>query len=195
MNYSRSTKRKKDFAKRIVISWVIMFILGLLLGIGIGTLIGKATAKETISIDKPDTPTIFFTDKVQETELITTENVVEPEKAEPVCLGVYRITAYCACEKCCGEWAKNRPGGIVKGAAGIELTPGYSAASPLPFGTELYIEGYGDVVIQDRTATWVVEKYEGKVIDIYFDNHDEALEFGCKWLNVYQKESEDINND
>jgi len=195
MNYSRSTKRKKDFAKRIVISWVIVFILRLLLGIGIGTLIGKATAKETISIDEPDTPTIFFTDKVQETELITTENVVEPEKAEPVCLGVYRITAYCACEKCCGEWAKNRPGGIVKGAAGIELTPGYSAASPLPFGTELYIEGYGDVVIQDRTATWVVEKYEGKVIDIYFDNHDEALEFGCKWLNVYQKESEDINND
>lgn len=60
MNYSRSTKRKKDFAKRIVISWVIVFILGLLLGIGIGTLIGKATAKETISIDEPDTPTIFF---------------------------------------------------------------------------------------------------------------------------------------
>lgn len=195
MNYSRSTKRKKDFAKRIVISWVIVFILGLLLGIGIGTLIGKATANETIIIDEPDSPNNFFTDKVQETELIPTENVVEPEEVEPVCLGVYRITAYCACEKCCGEWAKNRPGGIVKGAAGIELTPGYSAASPLPFGTELYIEGYGDVVIQDRTATWVVEKYEGKVIDIYFDNHDEALEFGCKWLNVYQKESEDINND
>ena len=148
MSYSRSTKRKKDFAKRIIISWVIVFILGLLLGTGTGILIGKATSKdepvETVLAAEPN----FFTEKVQEVEPITTK----PEEIEPIYLGNYRITAYCACEKCCGEWAKNRPNGIVKGAAGIALTPGYSAASPLPFGTELYIEGYGDVVIQDRTA-------------------------------------------
>lgn len=195
MNYSRSMKRRKDYAKRIMISWAIMFLLGMLLGVGTGMLIGKATTKEIINVEESATPTIFFSDEVQEIEPTTTETVLEPEEAEPVSLGVYRITAYCACEKCCGEWAKNRPNGIVKGAAGIALTPGYSAASPLPFGTELYIEGYGDVVIQDRTAQWVIDKYEGKIVDIYFDNHDEALEFGCKWLNVYQKESEDINND
>lgn len=191
MNYSRSTKRKKDFAKRIVISWVIVFILGLLLGIGTGILIGKATSKdepvETVLAAEPN----FFTEKVQEVEPITTK----PEEIEPIYLGNYRITAYCACKKCCGVWAENRPNGIVKGAMGVELTPGYSVASPLAFGTKLYIEGYGDVVVQDRTASWVVEEYNGEIIDIYFDSHEEALNFGVRYADVYKIESEVLEND
>lgn len=181
MSYSRNTKRKKDFAKRIIISWVIVFILGLLLGTGIGILIGKATSK-----DEP-----VETVKVQEVEPITTK----PEEIEPIYLGNYRITAYCACKKCCGVWAENRPNGIVKGAMGVELTPGYSVASPLAFGTKLYIEGYGDVVVQDRTASWVVEEYNGEIIDIYFDSHEEALNFGVRYADVYKIESEVLEND
>lgn len=191
MSYSRSTKRKKDFAKRIIISWVIMFILGLLLGTGTGILIGKATSKdepvETVLATEPN----FFTEKVQEVEPITTK----PEEIEPIYLGNYRITAYCACKKCCGVWAENRPNGIVKGAMGVELTPGYSVASPLAFGTKLYIEGYGDVVVQDRTASWVVDKYNGEIIDIYFDSHEEALNFGVRYADVYKIESEVLEND
>lgn len=189
MSYSRSTKRKKDFAKRIIISWVIVFILGLLLGTGTGILIGKAK-------DEPGEPILaaepnFFTEKVQEVEPITTK----PEEIEPIYLGNYRITAYCACKKCCGVWAEDRPNGIVKGAAGIELSPGYSAASPLAFGTKLYIEGYGNVIVQDRTASWVVDKYNGEIVDIYFDSHEEALNFGVKYADVYKVESEVLEND
>jgi 3D (Asp-Asp-Asp) domain-containing protein len=191
MSYSRSTKRKKDFAKRIIISWVIVFILGLLLGTGTGILIGKATSKdepvETVLAAEPN----FFTEKVQEVEPITTK----PEEIEPIYLGNYRITAYCACKKCCGVWAENRPNGIVKGAAGVELKAGVSVASPLPFGTKLYIEGYGDVVVQDRTASWVVDKYNGEIIDIYFDSHEEALNFGVRYADVYKIESEVLEND
>lgn len=191
MSYSRSTKRKKDFAKRIIISWVIVFILGLLLGTGTGILIGKAPSKdepvETVLAAEPN----FFTEKVQEVEPITTK----PEEIEPIYLGNYRITAYCACKKCCGVWAENRPNGIVKGAMGVELTPGYSVASPLAFGTKLYIEGYGDVVVQDRTASWVVEEYNGEIIDIYFDSHEEALNFGVRYADVYKIESEVLEND
>lgn len=188
MNYSRSMKQKQNkFAKRIMISWAIVFVLGLILGIISGVLIGNATNNK---IDESDT-TNFFTDKVQEAELEEARTYEKPEIAEPTLLGEYRITAYCSCEKCCGSWAKDRPGGIIKGAAGIELTPGVSVASPLPFGTELYITGYGEVIVQDRTASWVVEKYNGEIIDIYFDNHEEALNFGVKYANVYQFESED----
>lgn len=78
---------------------------------------------------------------------------------------------------------------------GVELTPGYSVASPLAFGTKLYIEGYGDVVVQDRTASWVVDKYNGEIIDIYFDNHEEALNFGVRYADVYEIESEVLEND
>ena len=191
MSYSRSTKRKKDFAKRIIISWVIVFILGLLLGTGTGILIGKATSKdepvETVLAAEPN----FFTEKVQEVEPMITK----PEEIETIYLGNYRITAYCACKKCCGVWAEDRPNGIVKGAMGVELTPGYSVASPLAFGTKLYIEGYGDVVVQDRTASWVVDKYSGEIIDIYFDNHEEALNFGVRYADVYEIESEVLEND
>ena len=113
-------------------------------------------------------------------------NLVQ-ESPEPVLLGTYRITAYCSCEKCCGEWAKNRPDGIVYGASGEELVAGISCASPLPFGTVVEIEGLGEYVVQDRTAAWVVEKYGEQQIDIYFDNHEAACEFGLKYLNVYLK--------
>lgn len=188
MNYSRSMKQKQNkLVKRIVISWAIVFMLGLVLGIISGVLIGKATHKEADETE----PTIFFTDEVQEAEFEEERTYEKPEIAEPTLLGKYRITAYCSCEKCCGSWAKDRPGGIVKGAAGIELTPGVSVASPLPFGTELYIAGYGEVIVQDRTANWVVEKYNGEIVDIYFNNHEEALNFGVKYANVYQFESED----
>ena len=45
-------KRRKDYAKRIMISWVIMFLLGMLLGVGTGILIGKATTKEIINVEE-----------------------------------------------------------------------------------------------------------------------------------------------
>ena len=101
---------------------------------------------------------------------------------------LFRVTAYCACEKCCGEWAKNRPNGVVYGAAGIELVAGVSAASPLPLGTVVEVEGLGEYVVQDRPAKWVIEKYGENQLDIYFDNHEEACAFGLQYLNVYIKE-------
>lgn len=125
-------------------------------------------------------------DHVCDTEPVETSVYVEPEP-QLEALGEYRITAYCACEKCCGEWALNRPNGIVYGAAGVELTAGLSCASPLPFGTVVEIEGLGEYIVQDRTAPWVVDKYGENVIDIYFSNHEAACEFGLQYHNVYLK--------
>ena len=104
-------------------------------------------------------------------------------EVEPI---VYRVTAYCACEKCCGKWALNRPvdengNPIIRGAGGVELVNGYTVASPLPFGTKIELEGYGVVEVQDRTANWIVEKYGENIIDIYIDDHDKAWDFGVKY--------------
>jgi len=196
MNYSRSTKRRKDYAKRIIISWIVFFLLGLFVGSIIGLFTGKAMASYNEPKESEEASTYFFTQEVQEPEsyVLQITEEIEPTSEEETkeLLGLYRITAYCSCEKCCGEWAKNRPDGIVKGAMGVELTPGISAASTLPFGTKLYIEGYGEVVVQDRMANWVVEKYDGKVVDVYFNDHEEACNFGLMYCNVYQIiESED----
>lgn len=99
----------------------------------------------------------------------------------------FRVTAYCACEICCGQWALNRPVDefgkpIVIGAANKPLTTGVSCASPLPFGTEVDLDGYGTVVVEDRTAKWVVEKHGQNIIDIYFDDHETARQFGLQYI-------------
>ena len=68
----------------------------------------------------------------------------------------------------------------VYGASGEELVAGVSCASPLPFGPVLEVEGVGTYIVQDRTASWVVDKYGENLVDIYFDDHQAALEFGLQ---------------
>lgn len=169
--------------KRLLTTWIISLIVTSVI-----------TAVITVLITK-DKDAIFYTPKVQETEPSAipkpTESPIEDlivEEPAMTELGEYTITSYCPCEICCGTWAKNRPNGIVYGAAGTELQEGYSVAAPgLPFGTILYIEGLGEYVVEDRPASWVAEKYDGKIIDIYFLNHDDALEFGLQHRTVYLK--------
>lgn len=103
------------------------------------------------------------------------ENYVEDE---------YTITAYCPCEKCCGKYALNRPNGVVYGASGIELQEGVSVASPLPFGTKIIIDGH-EYISQDRTSEWIAKKYDDKIIDVYFEKHEDAVKFGNRIAKVY----------
>ena len=100
-------------------------------------------------------------------------------------LGSYKITAFCPCAICCGEWAKNRQDGIVVGAHGIELVEGVSVAAPFPKGTRLHIDGVGEYVVHDKPADWVLEENDHKLVDIYFNYHEDAVEFGAKHKNVY----------
>ena len=108
--------------------------------------------------------------------------------------GSCRITAYCACEQCCGEWAKDRPvdengNPIVYGASGQVLTPGVSVACSLPYGTEIQIDGLpGTYVVEDRTAEWVQDKYNGMTVDIYMPTHESCYELLAgmpEWMDVY----------
>lgn len=115
-----------------------------------------------------------------------TEKVVELIEDIPE-VTTFRVTAYCACEKCCGVWAKNRPLNengeeIVLGAAGVELQHNVSVASPLPFNTQIDLGEFGIVVVHDRTAEWVVEKHGENIVDIYMADHEAAWNFGVQYL-------------
>lgn len=104
----------------------------------------------------------------------------EPAEEEPVSdgveeLGEFAIVAYCPCEECCGKWALNRPDGIVYTASGEEAVPGVTVAVDpdiIPLGSKVYIEGLGWYVAHDTGA------FSGQVIDVYFEDHDAACEFG-----------------
>lgn len=100
--------------------------------------------------------------------------------------GVYDVSAYCPCKKCCGPTAR----GIT--ASGVQVQRGMCAApKSIPFRTVLYIPGYGKAVVQDRggaikaAGSW----YKGKKLrydrlDVYFPTHKEALKWGRKVLKV-----------
>lgn len=195
MNCSERMKQRRDKANRrfrrmFLVTLLMGGVIGFLLGLTVNT-VGRCIPTPEFSVVTADASTLLVTP--EPTPEPIPAPTVEPELTletapEPVLLGTYRITAYCSCEKCCGEWAKNRPGGIVYGAAGVELKPGISCASPLPFGTVVEIEGLGEYTVQDRMAAWVVEKYGENLIDIYFTDHEAACDFGLQYLKVYQKE-------
>ncbi|MBE6695855.1 MAG: hypothetical protein E7587_05315 [Ruminococcaceae bacterium] len=105
-----------------------------------------------------------------------------------VSLGKFMLTAYCPCVKCCGKWALNRPsdenGLIVITASGERAKQGVTVAADsdlLSFGTSLQIEG-NNYSVQDRGSA--IKK---KHLDVYFESHEEALEFGVQYKTVYMK--------
>lgn len=97
--------------------------------------------------------------------------VVEEKKLDRVLvsLGEYRISAYCPCEKCC-----LKSDGIT--ASGTQATAGRTAAmNGVQFGTKIVIDGH-EYTVEDRGGG-----LGSKIIDIYFDTHDEALNSGL-WV-------------
>ncbi len=92
----------------------------------------------------------------------------------------YRVTAYCPCEKCCGEFAD----GIT--ASGRPATGLIVAAPPdIPFNTRLDIPGYGRGLVADRGGV-----IKGDRLDVLFPTHQEALEWGVQYLKVKESTHE-----
>ena len=86
---------------------------------------------------------------------------------------IFKVTAYCACSKCCGKQT-----GIT--ASGTRATAGrtIAASSQFGFGTKLLING-NVYTVEDRGGA-----IQGNKIDIYMDTHAEALQWGVKYLPV-----------
>lgn len=109
-------------------------------------------------------------------------NVDDEQTIIFISLGEFKLTAYCPCEICCGIWANNRPNGIVYGAIGEELKEHYSIAvdpNVIPYGTEVIINGN---VYKAQDCGGAIK---GNRIDIYFEDHNEALEFGVQYAEIF----------
>lgn len=90
-------------------------------------------------------------------------------------LGNFKLTAYCSCAKCCGKWSAYA--GLT--ASGAYAAEGVTVAmGGVPFGTQLMINGH-TYTVQDRGTPY------GHV-DIYFSNHQAAVQFGLQYADVYQ---------
>ncbi|MCK5707601.1 MAG: 3D domain-containing protein [Candidatus Aureabacteria bacterium] len=105
-----------------------------------------------------------------------------------------RVTAYCSCGKCCNwkrKWFiwpvvasganKGNKKSVGISADGTKAKKGTIAADTryYPFGTIMYIPGYGWGEVHD-----IGSKIKGKHIDVFFDSHSDALDWGNQHLRV-----------
>ncbi len=84
------------------------------------------------------------------------------------------LTAYCPCAKCCGKWA----GGNT--ASGTVPTVGRTVGvdpAVIPLGATVYIDGHA-YKAEDTGA------FEGNIIDIFMESHEDALQFGRREATV-----------
>ncbi|MBI9021395.1 MAG: 3D domain-containing protein [Verrucomicrobia bacterium] len=106
-------------------------------------------------------------------------------------------TGYCPCGQCCG-WERSwippfRPifsSGSLKGkakkvgitASGTKARKGTVAADArfYPFGTVMYVPGYGYGRVEDRGGA-----IQGPVrLDLFFETHQQALQWGRKNVRI-----------
>ena len=139
-------------------------ILGWLIGLTISVILLHIPSKCEVRVEP--TPT------KQMTEIVT-----EAPTSQVELLGTFKLTAYCACEKCCGK-----SDGIT--ATGTKATANRTIAvdpSIIPYGTTVVINGI-EYVAEDTGGA-----IKGNIIDIFFDDHEEALNFGVQYADVYVK--------
>ncbi len=119
---------------------------------------------------------------------------IEPPRGVQPIAQTMTATGYCKCKKCC-NWKRNwyfKPviaSGGSKGhtkdvgvtASGTKAKPGTIAAdtSQYPFGTVMYIPGYGYGRVEDRGSA-----ITGNHIDLFFKSHKQALHWGKQTLPV-----------
>lgn len=111
------------------------------------------------------------------------------EKKQGKCIGEFILTAYCPCAKCCGIWGENRDvdecgNPIVIGSIGKRLLQGRSiAVDPrvIPYGTEILIDGH--VYVAEDCGGAI----KGNRIDVFFNDHESALNFGRQTKVVYME--------
>lgn len=93
-------------------------------------------------------------------------------------LGRFKLTGYCPCVKCCGKCD-----GIT--STGTKATQGRTiAVDPdiIPYGSKVKING----------KEYIAEDCGGAIkdnhIDVFFETHEDALEFGVQYANIFLKE-------
>lgn len=116
-----------------------------------------------------------YSDGTEEAEYEYRDTVSEAEVNEPEMeyLGDFTVTGYCSCYDCCKQWSGSPC------ADGNWPVEGYTCAmGGVDFGTVLYIDGVGYRTVHDRGT-------EYGWVDLYFESHQSALDWGQQVRSVW----------
>lgn len=158
--YYHNVNTKK--LKRFIFGITFMAVV---LGLVVGYAAGRASAKEVC---------VEFSEDLKPVEKI--EQPEQPEQIERV--EKYKITAYCPCAKCCGKFADGitSTGAVATAGRTIAVDP-----EVIPYGSIVVIDG-NEYVAEDCGGA-----IKGNRIDMFFNTHAEALEYGVQNKQVVIK--------
>ncbi|HOK95013.1 MAG TPA: 3D domain-containing protein [Anaerohalosphaeraceae bacterium] len=106
----------------------------------------------------------------------------KPQETEHWQVMRMRVTGYCPCSKCCGQYSDGRT------ACSHRIRQGdvfVAADKKFPFGTEVIIPGYNagqPVKVMDRGRA-----IKGNRIDVFFSSHEQARKWGVKYMDILVK--------
>lgn len=151
---------------------LVAIVLSLLtIGFTIGSLVTRTSALE------PEPAPSRIAEARVLPEPVATEYAELPEAPpELISLGEFKITHYCPCPICCGEWAD----GITY--TGTQATEGRTIAvdpDVIPLGSTVEIDG------QQYIAEDIGGAIQGNRIDIYMASHEAAEVAGLKYTEVF----------
>lgn len=172
----------------------IRFLIFILVILAVGFAIGYTSAYAATRVQEPpDAPAA----KVEVTVAPGPEALLEAmerpaedySSLDPLeLIGTFTATAYCPCVECCGVWSADHPDHgddyVQRTSSGTIPEEGRTiAADPdvLPIGSEVIIAGHPYVVEDTGGAI------KGHRIDIYFESHEAALEFGVQEVDLYRE--------
>lgn len=121
---------------------------------------------------------------VNEVKEVGTNTMIATSRGSQKFTKVITVTAtgYCSCDLCVG----GHNGSITASGRHTTAYRTVAASSNFSFGTNLFIPYFsrasngGVFVVEDRGGS-----IRGNKIDIYFDNHEDAVRFGRRTLKVY----------
>lgn len=179
MSYSENEKarkliRRKNRRKELV-AWLILFLIDASIAtVLISGIMHLLFCGHVMTVNAASEAPVEIEEVAEVIPEPTTEEPAEPE-SEIISLGEYKLTAYCPCMSCCGK-----TDGIT--ASGVKAVEGVTiAADPkvLPLGTKILINEH-EYTVQDTGGA-----IKGNKIDVYFDSHQDALEFGVQYKEIY----------
>ena len=134
----------------------------------------ETTAKAVPETTVPETVAPRIVEVAPEAE--TTAETTTAAETKSGYLGRFKLTAYCACSKCCGKWgAKTATGTVPTQGRTIAVDP-----KVIPYGSSVYIEGWGTYIAEDTGGG-----IKNNRIDVFFNSHTEAFNFGVRYADVY----------
>lgn len=91
-------------------------------------------------------------------------------------LGRFKLTFYCPCVECSEQYGTNTSTGVtaIEGVT-VAVDP-----TVIPYGTRLFIDGFGEFIAQDCGGAIKQNR-----IDIYVTDHQRCLDLGVKYADVY----------